>query len=304
LYRYYTYSKNQKYLDFIVKWFEDRFKEGLPEKNINTMAPMLTLTYLYEDTHNPLYLDRCTKWAEWVLYDLPRTEYGIFQHVVSGGDNVQQVWDDTLFMTVLFIARYGMLTGRKEFIEEAEYQFLMHIDFLKDRSTGLWFHGWSFIRNDNFANALWARGNSWITAGIPLFLEITGTKGSTERFLKSVLLQQAEALKKYQRESGLWNTLLNDPDSYEEASATAGFSYGLFMAVRGNYLPVEYLDIAKKAARGVLGCIDEQGSVNQVSYGTGMGNDLDHYKNIPICPMAYGQSLTLLMLTELVQCSN
>ena len=40
------------------------------------------------------------------------------------------------------------------------------------------------------------------------------------------------------------------------------------------------------------------GTVQQVSYGTGMGADLDHYRKIPLCPMSYGQALAVLLLTE------
>ena len=36
----------------------------------------------------------------------------------------------------------------------------------------------------------------------------------------------------------------------------------------------------------------------QVSGGTGMGYNAEHYKNILIAPMAYGQSLTILALAE------
>jgi hypothetical protein len=48
-------------------------------------------------------------------------------------------------------------------VEEAVYQFLLHVQNLMDRETGLWFHGWSYEGNHNFAHARWARGNSWLT---------------------------------------------------------------------------------------------------------------------------------------------
>lgn len=38
-----------------------------------------------------------------------------------------------------------------------------------------------------------------------------------------------------------------------------------------------------------------------VSYGTPMGMDLDFYRSVPLRPTAYGQGLTFLMLTELMQ---
>ena len=47
--------------------------------------------------------------------------------------------------------------------------------------------------------------------------------------------------------------------------------------------------------------IDTDGTVLKVSGGTGMGYDRDHYKNILIAPMAYGQSLTILALVEALE---
>ena len=42
------------------------------------------------------------------------------------------------------------------------------------------------------------------------------------------------------------------------------------------------------------------GAVQGVSGGTGMGHNLQHYKDIIVTPTAYGQGLTFLMLTELM----
>ena len=62
----------------------------------------------------------------------------------------------------------------------------------------------------------------------------------------------------------------------------------------------EYLEYGRKAAHAVISKIDQSGMVQGVSYGTGMGKDLEFYKKIPIAPTAYGQGLTFLMLTELI----
>ena len=47
-----------------------------------------------------------------------------------------------------------------------------------------------------------------------------------------------------------------------------------------------------------LNNIAEDGTVLKVSGGTGMGYNKEHYKNILVAPMAYGQSLTILALSE------
>ena len=49
---------------------------------------------------------------------------------------------------------------------------------------------------------------------------------------------------------------------------------------------------------GICAQVDEDGTVLNVSSGTVMGYDADHYKNIMIRPMAYGQSLALIALIE------
>lgn len=169
---------------------------------------------------------------------------------------------------------------------------------MQDTRTGLWFHGWNFKERNHFAGALWARGNCWITAGIPEYIEIMGLKGVGKRYLTETLVRQIEALSGFQCEDGMWNTLLDDPFSYEETSATAGFAYGILKAVRLELVEANYLPIAEKAVRAVLSHVEEDGTVNQVSYGTGMGRDPEHYRRIPMCPMAYGQALVILMLNE------
>ena len=107
------------------------------------------------------------------------------------------------------------------------------------------------------------------------------------------------ALAECQAESGMWHTLLDDPDSYEEASATAGFAYGILRGVHAGLLDQKWESVARKALRPILSLISEDGVVNQVSYGTPMGRiSRDFYKTIPIQPMPYGQALAILFLIE------
>ncbi|UMX75809.1 glycoside hydrolase family 88 protein [Klebsiella pneumoniae] len=77
---------------------------------------------------------------------------------------------------------------------------------------------------------------------------------------------------KCQDDSGLWHTLLDDPHSYLEASATAGFAYGILKAVRKRYVGQHYAGVAEKAIRGIVQNISPQGELLQTSFGTGMGS--------------------------------
>lgn len=302
MWNYFVQSKDKRYLACVKEWFGRRMEEGIPERNVNTTAPMLTLACLYEMTGDETYQELCEDWAQWIMKDMPRAEDGALQHIVSGNENKNQVWDDTLFMTVLFLAKWSVITDNKAMQQEAVYQFLIHIQYLYDSQTGLWFHGWNFDGRHNFAKALWARGNCWITVAIPEFLSMMGAKvcDSVKRYLINTLQNQVKALKDVQRMDGMWTTLLNEPDSYEEASATAGFACGILKAVRLGYLEEAYRKISYKALEGLLDCVKEDGTVERVSYGTGISMDLEDYRRIPLVPMAYGQSLMVLFLCEVL----
>lgn len=298
LFKAYQETGHVELLEQISSWYQRRFAEGLPERNVNTMAPMLTLAHLVEITGDKEMNAVCESWAEWIMHEMPRTRDGGLQHIVSGERNEQQLWDDTLYMTVLFLARMGVRLGREDYLQESIRQFLVHIKYLFDRKTGLWMHGWTFDGRHNFANALWARGNCWITAGTYDFVEMVPLPGGVRQFLLDTVADQVEALARLQAPDGMWHTILDDPTSYTETSATAGFGYGILKGIRLGFLDRCYLPTAEAALRAVISRIQADGTVIDVSYGTGMGRDLGHYRRIPICPMAYGQALTLLLLGE------
>jgi len=203
-------------------------------------------------------------------------------------------------MTVLPLAKIGKLLNRPDYIEEAKYQFLLHTQHLMDRQSGLWFHGWTFEGHHNFANARWARGNSWLTIVIPEFLELLDLpeKDATRRYLQQVLASQLAALENCQHESGLWHTLLDDPTSYLEASATAGFAFGMLKAARCHYADDRYIAVAEKALKGLIKHINAEGELTQVSFGTAMGKNLDYYRQVPLTSMPYGQAMAILCLVE------
>lgn len=300
LYRLFEQTGDDAILKIMLDWFANRFEAGTPTKNINTVSPFLTLANLYEHTGDETYIPYLDVWAEWLMDGLPRTEEGGFQHIVFNDENPQELWDDTLMMSVLPLARIGLLLDRPHYVEEARKQFLIHIKYLFDRKTGLWFHGWNFLGRHNFADALWARGNCWVTMAIPEFIEMLDLppEDALRRFLIETLEAQVKALAAHQDDSGLWHTLIDDPTSYLEASATAGFAYGILKAVRKRYLPVEYEDMAMRALKGVIANIGEDGELQQVSFGTPVFDTLQGYRDIPLTSMPYGQAMAIMALGE------
>ncbi|MCQ6557586.1 beta-galactosidase BglB [Paenibacillus mendelii] len=298
MYLYYKETGNKDILDNLTSWFDRQIEKGLPGKNVNTMCPLLTMSYLYEELNRPDYLEICLEWVKYVYEEMPRTPEGGISHLTVSSANEGQLWDDTLYMSVLFLGRMGVLLRKDEYVQESIHQFLVHLKYLTDVKTGLFFHGWTFLGNHHFAGARWGRGNAWYTAGLIDYLDIVPVPDGVRRFLLTSLERQAEALVNLQTEEGMWRTLLDDPDSYVESSATAGFAYGILKAVRKGYLPDSFRACGWKALQAVVSRIDDDGMVQNVSYGTCVGDTLQYYKGISVCPMPYGQAMTLLMLVE------
>lgn len=218
---------------------------------------------------------------------LPRTREGGFQHVTSAnGDrqgvrlNENEMWIDTIFMTVLFLNRMGQKYQNQAWIDESVHQVLMHIKYLCDKETGLFYHGWTFNERNNFGGIFWCRGNSWFTLGILDYIDMfRGTMNAgVKEFVVDTYKAQAEALKGLQGKSGLWHTVLTDADSYEEVSGSAAITAGILKGIRYGILDDSYLACAWKAVEAILDNIDRDGTVLNVSGGTGMGYDSDHYK--------------------------
>ena len=171
--------------------------------------------------------------------------------------------------------------------------------YLQDPVSGFWYHGWTFLEKNNFAGAFWGRGNCWITIAIPEILDMIDMPLPIRRILTGALVNQVDALAKVQAENGMWHTLLDDPTSYVEASATCGFAYGIWKGIHTGLLDKRYIPVADKALETVLDLVSEEGVLEQVSYGTPMGRvSKDFYKEIPLKQMPYGQALAILLLVE------
>ncbi|WWC62291.1 uncharacterized protein I303_104887 [Kwoniella dejecticola CBS 10117] len=248
-------------LNLMKEWYYQRTSEGIPTKNINSMAVMYSVACLLdldrrrgpgsvlEEEWRQRFEVWVDEWAEWIMYELPRTAQGGFQHVTFRLANEGQLWDDTLMMTVIPLTKIGLLLNRPHYIEEG--------------SSGT-----------HSSNALWARGNCWITLAIPMFIELTGLAPSDPvyRMLVSTFHRQVDALIPLQdTASGLWHTLLDDPSSYVETSGSAGFVGGMLMGIR---------------------------LVGNVSKGTPAGKDRKFYKGIPRMGMVYGNSLLIVALVQ------
>ena len=224
----------------------------------------------------------------------------MLQHTVSSkNDFPEQCWADTLFMAAYFMLRAGIVLQENHLVEVALHQFYWHINYLQDENTALWYHAYNHISKDHMSGIYWARANAWAA-----YTMAKAAKVLPEAYLYpqmmhiwSSLRDQLAAIKKLQKEDGLWGTVLDFPEAYGEVSATAGIAAA--MIIQGNPLHAKYV---QRALDGVLANVAENGRVLNVSGGTAVMNDIKGYLGIDKkWAQGWGQGLALALLSAVLE---
>ncbi|MDQ0194211.1 glycoside hydrolase family 88/105 protein [Paenibacillus wynnii] len=289
----------QAALDYVTEWVERNRGQADGAKVINSLAPYALFPELYRLSGREDYLRKSQEIAHWMLEEAPRTREGALEHTVTEAvDFPEQVWADTVYMAVLFLARLAHATGERRLAQEALQQTILHLRLLQNTDTGLLFHGWDCIRGGHMSGAQWARANAWLTLAIPDIVKgIQGLADIPEE-LVSRYRDLASGLRAVQAGDGLWHTVLDRSDFYKESSGSAGIACGFFKAVKQGLLDDSYLDTARLTVLGIHPLITAAGEVTMVSGGTPVLGSVSAYNEVPLYPTLYGQGLVLQLLTE------
>ena len=295
----YLATGKEEYLEMLKNWTDEYIELGLPVFTVNTCAMGHAMLTLYEATGDEKYWKIVEQQVDYLRNQALRFGDHVLQHTVSAqNDFPEQAWADTLFMAAFVLLRVGILKKDAALIDDALNQYYWHIQYLQDPNTSLWYHGYNNIHKDHMSGFYWGRANAWAAYTMsqvklrlpepylyPAYLE-----------LDNALRDQLAALKLLQTENGLWRTILDDKDSYEEVSASCGIAAA--MVVNDNPLHTKYV---QKALDGVLQNITEDGRVCNVSGGTAVMKDRDGYRNVPKKWMqGWGQGLALAFLTAVM----
>ena len=275
----YEKTGNEEYLTLLKDRVDELIDLGLPPVwTVNACAMGHCLLSLYKATGEQKYWDIVMSKIRYIREEALRFGDGVLQHTVSANNDFpEQCWADTLFMAAFFLLRAGVELSNEEMIEDALNQYYWHIRYLQNPETGLYYHGYDHIAGDHMYGFYWGRANAWAdftisqVGGIlpkcylyPKYMDVAGS-----------LDEQLSAIKLLQTPDGLWRTILDDENSYEEVSASAGIAAA--MVTRANPLHTRYIN---KAIRGLLANVSPDGRVLHVSGGTAVMNDADGYRNI------------------------
>ena len=296
----YEKTGKEEYLKLLKDRVDELIELGLPKVwTVNTCAMGHCLITLYKATGEQKYWDIVMSKINYIRKDALRFGENVLQHTVSAkNDFPEQCWADTLFMAAFFLLRVGIELEDEELIEDALNQYYWHIKYLQNPETGFYYHGYDNIAGNHMSGFYWGRANAWAAFTMsqvgnilpkcylyPKYMDVAGS-----------LSEQLSVLKLVQTENGLWRTILDDEESYEEISASAGIAAAMLSA--GNPLHTKYIN---KAIKGLLANVSEDGRVLNVSGGTAVMNDKDGYRNISRdWIQGWGQGLALAFFGRLI----
>lgn len=296
-------TKDNSLLQYLKTWIDDQLKQGRVFETVNATAPCFSLIELYVASGETHYADIIKSRTDFLLHRAERLSNGAFEHTLVETSFGGQMWVDTLFMAGLFLVKAGLLFENRQAVDEGLNQYFLHVRYLQ-QENGLYYHGWDERKNGPIG-CLWARGNAWAAIVSAELLVLLPETEPARGAIKDILGQQLAGLSQYQDISGLWTTVIDDPNTYLETSAAAGISYAVKQGIRFGNVDESYAVMADRAARAALAHVDWEGVLRGVSAGTGVQKHAGEYHVIAQHRVeGYGQGLLLMLLSAMLKESS
>lgn len=220
--------------------------------------------------------------AYFIMNELERLPDGAFYR---GGPKCREtegeLWADDLFMCVPFLCRYGKMTGRTQYIDEAAEQMVLYHKYLYIPDRKIMSHVYD-LRHSMATGVAWGRGNGWVAFTYSEILSYLPQDHPRAVLLLDRFNELCEGYLGLQDAYGLWHQVLTDSESYAEASCTAMFSCAFSRGVRNGWLsdPERYVNAVEKAWQGLCThMIDAAGNIYGTCQGSGFSFSADYYKN-------------------------
>lgn len=311
--RTYLLSNEEKYNNYIKMWLNQYIDdEGnasyVNDETLDDIEPCNLLIRYYQqgeerfkkvlDTYVPKFFDwkYNSQGGFWHMQDLPN-----------------QMWLDGIYMAGPLAVRYGLLTGKEEYIELIHKQLCLMWNNIRDEKTGLLYHAWDEGKEVEWADSVtgcsaefWGRAIGWYIVAAADISEMLPDDCEYKADFTNFAVELAKSLVKFQDEkTGMWYQVVDKGDcegNWVESSCTCLFTYGISNLLRRGLLPKEFKEYVDKAYNGV---IEHSVTLNgddlilkDICIGTGVG-DYTHYINRPTTENdLHGTGAFTLMCTE------
>jgi unsaturated rhamnogalacturonyl hydrolase len=202
-------------------------------------------------------------------------------------------------MACPLLAGLGRDLARPAYIADAARQILTYSKVLQDEKAGLFYHMWDWQTKER-TRALWARGNGWVLMSIADVVEELDRRDPLRADLLAVAQRMIEGLERTRDAAGMWHTVMDDPKSYPETSATAMFAYGVLKLIRLGALAPGHAKLVEPGWRTINEVYVKDGLVTGVSAGT-VPKDKGYYKALPAGVETWGTGAYLMAASEFDQ---
>ncbi len=306
-------TKNYKFAFDNWKIFEENYKEGMNKwsypfgqlivtKELDDCGAMGGgLIEVYKIDKRDDYLEYINKAADHILNKQERLADGTFVRLFP---YEMTLWGDDLYMSIVFLARMGDLTGDQKYFDDAAKQVINFAKYLYSSTTQLYYHCWY---SDIYTNGVahWGRANGWILLAQADLLQYLPVNHPKREELLSIFRQHIVGLSRYQSKSGLWHQLLNKSDSYLETSCSAMFTYAIAKGVNNGWIEKRYQSIAQRGWEGIKTKVQSDGQVKDICIGTGTSTDLAFYYKRPVkLNDIHGLGAVLMAGLEVIKLNN
>ncbi|MGQ1948231.1 glycoside hydrolase family 88 protein [Geofilum sp. OHC36d9] len=293
------------YKDYILSYANDLIDDDghikgyeIDAFNIDNINAGKMLFHVYAVTQNEKYAKAIELLAMQLKWQ-PQTTDGGFWHKLK---YPWQMWLDGAYMATPFLAQYGAVFNHPDCIEKASEQLLLMNMHMRERKTGLLYHGWDEAGVQDWSDPktglssnFWGRSIGWYMMALVDALDYLPEGNNNRNEIIEILNQTTAAVTAFQdEETGVWYQVLDkgsQAGNYLEASASCMFVYAIAKGVNKGYLKKKYLKIANKGFDGILKEFvqvydDGEVQLNNVCQVAGLGNGRDgsyaYYINEPI----------------------
>jgi len=212
------------------------------------------------------------------------------------------LWLDDMFMGIPAVAWMGRLRGDTRLYDEAVGLVHTFAERMFVPQCRLFRHGWVEAMEPHPA-FFWGRANGWALLTLCEVLDALPHDYSRREEVLQLLRLHIAALAQLQGIDGFWHQLLDRPETYDETSCTAIFTYCIAHAINEGWVDaLAYGPVAQLGWHAVERKVNSRGQVEGVCVGTGMGFDAAFYAYRPVHVMAaHGYGTTLWAAAEMLR---
>ncbi|MBO5008316.1 MAG: glycoside hydrolase family 88 protein [Clostridia bacterium] len=259
---------------------------------LDCKQPSILLYNLYDETGEEKYMNAIKTIAQSMYFWPVNSEKG-YWHMMTQHN---QMWLDGAYMagplSVMYAHRFGDDTLRERAIEQV---FIME-RHMKDKNTGLYYHGWDESKEEPWSDKetglsgqFWGRAIGWYAVAVLDILDYIPDNHPAVERLNKIEADLLEALVNYQdAATGMWYEVIDKidaEDNWIETSCSCLITYAYAKAVRkGIVAKDKYASVIDKAYAGIIDSLsyDEKGDIviDNVCIGTCIDSGTyEHYIN-------------------------